>query len=142
MNDISVPQWRPFLSSFVASLTEDVTPALLSQWMRRSGVRFAHEQILAPAGTIGDMQAVMNAVWRTLGWGEVTIRETPEWLELTHRDAPLAAAFGTANVAWAGSFLEGAYEAWMHQLGADTRLQMRQTSPAAVSGNMVFRFGM
>jgi hypothetical protein len=142
MNDISVPQWHPFLSAFTASVMQDVTPALLGQWMRRTGVRFARDHVLAPAETLADMQVVMNAVWRGLGWGEVVIREALESLELTHRDAPLADAFGTNNVSWAGAFLEGAYEAWMHQLGADARLRMVQTSASEVSSNIVFRFGI
>lgn len=141
MKDMSAAQWRPFLSSFVKELTQNLTPTLLAQVMRRSGARFAHDRRLAPAATVADMELAMNLVWREMGWGEVTIKEAPDWLELTHRNAPLEATFGVDNQAWSVAFLEGAYEAWMHQLGADPRLRMTTANALDVSGSMVFRFG-
>ncbi|WP_322045636.1 cellulose biosynthesis protein BcsD [Paraburkholderia sp. J67] len=141
MNSKPEPQWRPFLSLFAQELTQNLTPKLLTQLMRGSGGQFASQYALEPAGTVAAMQAAMNQVWSELGWGSVEIREAQDWLVLTHYRAPLKAAFGPENLAWAGAFLEGAYEAWMHQLGADSQLRMTTAGPADVSGTMVFLFG-
>ncbi|WP_233886726.1 cellulose biosynthesis protein BcsD [Paraburkholderia flagellata] len=135
------PQWRPFVSFLTQELTQNLTPRFLTQLMRAAGGQFARQYALAEAGTVAAMREAMNQVWGELGWGQVEIREAQDWLVLTHYQAPLKAVFGAENVTWAGAFLEGAYEAWMHQLGADSQLRMTTASPADASGTMVFLFG-
>jgi hypothetical protein len=141
MTYTSAPQWRAFLSVFAQELTQNLTPKLLTQVMRGTGGQFARQHVLAPAGTVADMQGAMNQVWSELGWGVVEIREAQDWLVLTHYDAPFQAAFGPENLAWAGAFLEGAYDGWMHLLGAYSQLRISAAGPANVSGTMVFLFG-
>jgi hypothetical protein len=141
MNSMPAPQWRPFLASLTQELTQTLTPRLLTQLLRAAGVQFAGQYALAQADTVAAMQEAMNRVWAELGWGEVEIREARDWLVLTHYQAPLKAVFGPENMAWAGAFLEGAYEAWMHQLGADSRLRMTTAVSADASREMVFLFG-
>jgi hypothetical protein len=141
MNSTSAPQWQPFLSFFSQELTQHLTPRLLTQLTRGAGGQFARQYALAGAGTVADMQAAMNRVWSELGWGVVEIREAQDWLVLTHYHAPLKAAFGADSLTWSGAFLEGAYETWMHQLGADSQLRISTAGPADASGTMVFLFG-
>ncbi|MEX3963976.1 cellulose synthase [Paraburkholderia sp. EG286B] len=141
MNSMPAPQWRPFLSFLTQELTQNLTPRFLTQLMRAAGGQFAHQYALGEAATVAAMRDAMNQVWSELDWGQVEIREAQDWLVLTHYHAPLKAVFGAENVAWAGAFLEGAYEAWMHQLGADTQLRMTTACPADASGTMAFLFG-
>ncbi len=141
MNSTPAPQWLPFLSFFSQELTQNLTPRLLSQLMRGAGAQFAVQYALADAGTVADMQDAMNRVWSAIAWGVVEIREAQDWLVMTHYHAPLKVAFGPESVAWAGAFLEGAYETWMHRLGADPQLRMTTAGPADASGTMVFLFG-
>jgi hypothetical protein len=141
MNSMPAPQWQPFLSLFTQELTQNLTPRLLTQLMRRAGGEFSRQYGLASAGTVAQMQDAMNRVWSELNWGTVAIREAQDWLVLTHYHAPLKTAFGPENLPWAGAFLEGAYEAWMHQLGADPQLRITTAGPADASGTMVFLFG-
>ncbi|MCP3709844.1 cellulose synthase [Paraburkholderia sp. CNPSo 3274] len=135
------PQWRPFLSFLTQELTQNLTPRFLTQLMRAAGGQFARQYALGEAGTVAAMREAMNQVWGELDWGQVEIREAQDWLVLTHYYAPLKAVFGAENVAWAAAFLEGAYEAWMHQLGADSQLRMTTAGPADASGTLVFLFG-
>ncbi|WP_233271862.1 cellulose biosynthesis protein BcsD [Paraburkholderia acidiphila] len=135
------PQWRPFVSFLTQELTQNLTPRFLTQLMRTAGGQFARHAVLAEAHTVATMREAMNQVWGELDWGQVEIREAQDWLVLTHYHAPLKAVFGAENVVWAGAFLEGAYEAWMHQLGADSQLRMTTAGPADASGTMVFLFG-
>lgn len=141
MNSIRAPQWRPFLSLFAQELTQNLTPRLLAQFARGAGKQFAGQSALAGAGTVAQMQEAMNRVWGELDWGVVEIREARDWLVLTHYHAPFNAVFGPGNLEWAGAFLEGVYEAWMHQLGADSQLRVTTAGPADASGAMVFLFG-
>lgn len=135
------PQWRPFVSFLTQELTQNLTPRFLTQLMRAAGGQFARQYALAEADTVAAMREAMNQVWGELDCGQVEIREAQDWLVLTHYQAPLKAVFGAENVAWAAAFLEGAYEAWMHQLGADSQLRMTTAGPADASGTMVFLFG-
>ena len=135
------PQWRPFLSFLTQELTQNLTPRFLTQLMRAAGGQFARQNALAEAGTVDAMREAMNRVWGELDWGQVEIREAQDWLVLTHYHAPLNAVFGAQSQAWAGAFLEGAYETWMHQLGADPQLRMTTAASAEASGAMVFLFG-
>jgi hypothetical protein len=137
----SAPQWRAFLSLFARELKQNLSPGLLAQIARGAGGQFASQHVLAPAGTVADMQEAVNQVWSELDWGVVEMREAEDWLVLTHYQAPFLVVFGTENQAWAGAFLEGAYEEWMHQLGADAQLRMTTAGCADVSGTMVFLFG-
>ncbi|WP_321845390.1 cellulose biosynthesis protein BcsD [Paraburkholderia bannensis] len=141
MNSMPVPQWQPFLSFFSQELTQHLTPRLLTQLTRGAGGEFARQYALTGAGTVADMQDAMNRVWSGMDWGVLEIREAQDWLVLTHYHAPLKAAFGQERLAWAGAFLEGAYETWMYQLGADSQLRMTTAGPADASGTMVFLFG-
>ncbi|RKP54535.1 cellulose biosynthesis protein BcsD [Pararobbsia silviterrae] len=144
MTDTATPQWPPFLSLFAQELTQNLTPKLLTQLMRSVGTQFSRQHTLHFAGTVADMQKGMNDVWRELGWGRVEIRDAQSWLVLTHHRAPLRTVFGPDNLTWAGAFLEGVYEAWMHQLGADSHLRVTaagSVDPADPSGTMVFLFG-
>ncbi|HEY0296738.1 MAG TPA: cellulose synthase [Bordetella sp.] len=140
-NRLCSPQWRAFLSIFATELTQDLTSNHLGKVMRRTGEHFARDHALANAGTITDLQAAINRVWDALDWGWVEIGEAEDKLVLTHYYAPLQAAFGADNQAWSGAFLEGAYEWWMRQLGADPELRVTSARDSGALGATVFHFG-
>lgn len=118
---------------------QDLTPNHLRNVMRRAGERFARWYALTNAGTVADLQAAMNSIWDTLDWGWVEIREAEERLVLTHFYAPLRAAFGEYE-SWSGAFLEGVYECWMRQQGADPQLRVTSAG-ASDAASSVFYFG-
>lgn len=134
-------QWRDFLGALAGELTQDLTPNHLRNVMRRTGERFARQHALGGSGTIGDLQAAINRVWHGQDWGWVDISEADDHLALTHYCAPLQAAFGAAYQGWTNGFLEGAYECWMRDLGADAQLRISQAGEPDAVGTVVFRFG-
>jgi hypothetical protein len=109
--------------------------------MRSTGEQFAKQYALAPAGTISALQAAMNQVWSALDWGWVEIQETNDSLVLSHYYAPLQGAFGPDQQAWSIAFLEGAYDCWMYQSGADAQLHVTSAGNDGTSGALVFHFG-
>lgn len=142
LNDrLCAHQWRDTLAAFAHELAQDLTTQRLRQMMRRTGERFASANMLPQASTIDELGTAANQLWRTLDWGWVEISEADDHLALTHYCAPLRAAFGTDHLTWSTGFLEGAYELWMRQLGADGQLQMTQQQAPSEDGTIVFRFG-
>ncbi|WP_260986309.1 cellulose biosynthesis protein BcsD [Bordetella genomosp. 13] len=134
-------QWREFLAALAAELTQDLTPNHLRNVMRRTGERFARQHALGGSGTISELQAAINRVWHAQDWGWVEIAEADDHLALTHNCAPLQAAFGASHKGWTNGFLEGAYEFWMRDLGADAQLHVTQAGEPDSLGTVVFRFG-
>ncbi|WP_231885914.1 cellulose biosynthesis protein BcsD [Bordetella ansorpii] len=134
-------QWRDFLNALAGELTHDLTPKNLRSMMRRTGERFAQQHALGGSGTVDDLQKAMNLIWRGQDWGWVDISEANDHLMLAHYCAPLQAAFGAGHHAWTIGFLEGAYECWMRELGADAQLHVSQVGEPDAMGTVVFRFG-
>ncbi|ARP97160.1 cellulose biosynthesis protein BcsD [Bordetella genomosp. 13] len=134
-------QWRGFLSALAGELTQDLTSGHLRNVMRRTGERFARQHALPATSTIADLQVAINHVWRGQDWGWVEIAEAADHLALTHYCAPLQGAFGQGYQGWTAGFLEGAYELWMRQLGADSQLRVTQAGEPDALGTVVFRFG-
>ncbi len=142
LNDrLCASQWRAALAAFAQELAQDLTPQRLRALMRRAGERFAEAHALPPAASIPDLQYAINQLWTTLDWGWVTIAEAEDHLALTHYCAPLRAAFGADHEAWTTGFLEGVYELWMRQLGADDQLHASQGPAPDHAGTLVYRFG-
>jgi len=109
--------------------------------MRRTGERFAALNMLPQANTIDELSAAANQFWRMLDWGWMTCAEADDHLSITHYCSPLAAAFGDQHLGWSSGFLEGVYEVWMRQLGADDSLRVTQERTSVAEGMIVFRFG-
>lgn len=142
LNDrLCAHQWRDTLAAFAQELAQDLTAHRLRQIMRRTGERFASANLLPQAGTVEELRNAANQLWRTLDWGWVEIVEADDHLALTHYCAPLRAAFGVDHLNWSAGFLEGVYELWMRQLGAEAQLRMTQQQTSATDGTLVYRFG-
>lgn len=142
LNDrLCASQWREALAAFAQELAQDLTPQRLRSLMRRAGERFAASHALPQAASVDDLQTAINQLWQTVDWGWVTITEADDHLALTHYCAPLRAAFGPEHMAWSTGFLEGVYELWMRQLGADSQLHVAQPQAASPDGTIVYRFG-
>lgn len=134
-------QWQDALSALAAELANDLTPNHLRAVMRRTGERFARQRALPGTPSLEGLQTAINAIWADLDWGWVEIGESGDHLALTHWCAPLRAGFGADSLGWTTGFLEGAYEQWMRQLGADAQLRVSQAGPPDEYGTVAYRFG-
>ena len=134
-------QWRDFLAALAGELADDLTTSHLRGLLRRTGERFARQRALPGMTTVAELQAAVNAIWTDLDWGWLQIAEAGDHLALTHYCAPLAAGFGAGSQAWTTAFLEGVYEQWMRQLGANQQLRVTQAGEPDAFGTVGFRFG-
>lgn len=142
LNDrLCAHQWRDTLTAFAHELSQDLTAHRLRQIMRRTGERFASTNVMLQANTIDELCRSANQLWRMLDWGWMDCSDADDHLALTHYCSPLAAAFGTEHLGWSSGFLEGVYEVWMRQLGADESLRMTQQHVSVDDSTIVFRFG-
>ncbi|WP_119153334.1 cellulose biosynthesis protein BcsD [Caldimonas tepidiphila] len=115
-------QWRSFLATLGQTLLERLGPVELRALMQCVGERFAREHPLRGCDTLDDLELALSEVWVGLNWGWATVEETEDCLVIRHQCAPLAAAFGAPALAWSAAFLQGAYQAWLGQLGAGSEL--------------------
>ncbi len=133
-------QWKAFLDAFSQELAQQLTASNLRGLMRRSGERFAKQHPLPDTETIEALQEAANTVWRSLNWGWVAISEDNGRLSIKHYLSPLQASM-PEGTPWSTGFLEGVYEQWMHQSGADASLRVSQTRLADEPGAIEYSFG-
>ena len=117
-------QWRAFLTALAQEFAAQLETAQLRELMVRIGVRFADAHPAGACATLDDLASFFNTTWSSLDWGFVNLVERDDYLAIEHFCAPLA-AFGAASARWTPAFLEGAYQRWLHELGA-SGLDLRQ----------------
>jgi len=138
MHQQTAKQWRGFLRVLAHEFASALPPADLRVLMVRVGGRFAAQHGLSTqTGTLPLLQQSMNAIWEPMEWGSVQLDQTPDALQITHQFAPLASAFGLEQADWAFGFLEGVYQAWFAQVGAE-QLRVVQVAAADTWGSAVF----
>ncbi len=136
----SSKQWTAFLDVFSQELAQQLTVSNLRGLMRRSGERFAKQNPLPETDTIEALQEAANNVWRTLNWGWASIAEDGTRLAIKHYLSPLKSSM-PEGASWSTGFLEGVYEQWMYQSGADASLHVTQTRMADELGAIEYSFG-
>ena len=133
-------QWKGFLGAMAQEFGKHSSAAELRALMRRVGESYARQTPLPACHTLDDIQLAASRVWMAQDWGWVTVAEEGDALHLRHYCSPLSAAFGPEGAAWAPAFLEGAYQQWFQQLGAQD-LGVTQTADIDHVGCVQFRLG-
>ncbi|MEX3975748.1 cellulose biosynthesis protein BcsD [Paraburkholderia caribensis] len=110
-------QWRGFLTALAEEFETQIDTSQLRVLMSRIGARFAAKHPAGECTTLDDLAAFLNSIWSGLDWGFVRLVERDDYLSIEHSCAPLA-AFGERAAPWVSAFLEGAYQHWLHELGA------------------------
>jgi hypothetical protein len=131
------PQWCGFLTSLADEFEAQIGPDELRQLMNRVGRRFAHAQPLGECASTVELADALNQIWRDSDWGFVELSDEPDYLRIVHRCAPLT-AFGHEALAWTPAFLEGAYEQWLSEMGAEG-LSVLQAGPFDENASIEFR---
>lgn len=122
-------------------LTQNLTTNNLRGLMRRTGQRFARQQPLADTPTVAALQAAMNNVWQSINWGWASVGEENAGLVIRHYLSPLQLSMLPENLPWSTGFLEGVYEQWLHQSGADASLHLHQSGLDTELGTVEYRLG-
>lgn len=123
-------QWAPLLQALALELDCQLDLDSIRTLMRQLGSRIAQSMPLPQLDTLDELAQAMNQHWHTLGWGEVSLHDAGQALQLQHRHAPFTAVFGLAAQAWADAILEGVYAVWLHSAGAPEALVLRHLHDA------------
>jgi hypothetical protein len=133
------PQWRGMLLALAQEFETQIGQAELRQLMQRVGRRFAAAHPLGACVSTAEFANALNALWNGSDWGFVELSDEPEYLRIVHHCPPLL-AFGAEALAWTPAFLEGAYQGWLNELGAQG-LSVAQAGEFNEHAAVEFRLG-
>ncbi|MCC4633854.1 cellulose biosynthesis protein BcsD [Xanthomonas dyei] len=120
-------QWLGFVRAMAEEFGAELPEHDLATLMARIGRRFAREHRLTSCTALDEVQQAANAIWDSCDWGQCTMDEHADHVQIRHGGAPLSLALDGA--AWSDGFLQGVYEGWFQQLGMLAGLAV-QTAPA------------
>ena len=132
-------QWREFMAVLAQELTENLTANNLRSLMRRTGQRFARQHPLPEAPTLAALEQAINSLWQSINWGWAMVAEENSRLVIRHYLSPLQTSMLPENMNWSTGFLEGVYEHWLHQSGADNSLRLFQSGIDPELGTVEYR---
>lgn len=118
-------QWDFFLQSFARVFSNQLSSEDLRDLMRSIGEEAAKEITLDNAGTLSDLQTLINCFWEEKQWGCVHFEERDDYLLIQHFFSPLSITFNEEDLVWASGFLEGLYQHIFYRLGAASDLQVQ-----------------
>jgi Cellulose synthase subunit D len=117
-------QWSPILRAMAEELVANADTQALHQLFFNIGSRLAGsvKSQFADQNTLTDLNESLNSLWASMSWGFVELRETSTAIEIEHRFAPLAEAFGDDMLTWSVGLLEGFYQAVFRSFGASDKM--------------------
>jgi phenylalanyl-tRNA synthetase beta subunit len=120
-------QWSPVLHSLAQELAENADTQALHQLFFNVGSRFANNMQHQFEGiqTLSALTAALNDLWNRTNWGFVNLNEAKGAIEIVHRYAPLAEAFGDEMLVWSIGILEGFYQTVFRSFGASEKMLAR-----------------
>jgi hypothetical protein len=125
-------QWSPVLRAFAVELVAQggADIEVLHQLFIRIGMRFAGdmESQLQGVQTLAELTEALNDLWNRTNWGWVELTEASGCIEIEHRYAPIAEAFGVEMLAWSIGILEGFYQAVFRSFGLSEKMTARMVS--------------
>jgi hypothetical protein len=117
-------QWSPILRAMAEELVANADTQALHQLFFNMGSRLAtsvHSQF-ADRKTLIELTESLNSLWASMSWGCVALKESPTAIEIEHRYAPLAEAFGDEMLSWSIGLLEGFYQTVFRSFGASDKM--------------------
>ncbi|MCC5870875.1 MAG: hypothetical protein JJU22_00610 [Gammaproteobacteria bacterium] len=122
-------------------LAEQVATPQLRSLMYLAGQSVARSLPLNHCESLSELEEAVNRILMNRDWGWLRIEDRADDVMFVHGCSPLRSWFGTRHLAWSGGLLEGLYAEWLHQLGADTQLVLRQVGDAEGRDDILrFRF--
>jgi hypothetical protein len=120
-------QWSPVLHSLAQELAANADTEALHHLFFNVGSRFASNMQYQFEGiqTLTALTEALNDLWNRTSWGFVALTETKGAIDIVHRYAPLAEAFGDEMLVWSIGLLEGFYQTVFRSFGASEKMLAR-----------------
>ena len=124
-------------------LSETVEPEDLRQLFFKIGVRFAKEveELFHDVKTLKGLESGLNDFWSRINWGWVDMAEVKGGIDVHHRAAPLAEAFGGESLVWSSGLLEGFYQNVFALLDTSHNMSVFLVGGSPDAMDIQFRYG-
>jgi Cellulose synthase subunit D len=134
-------QWSPLLRTLGQELSANADAQALRQLFFNTGSRLAITMQPQFQGitTLSELTEAFNDLWARMSWGCVALQETTNAIQIEHRFAPLAEAFGDDMLEWSVGVLEGFYQAVFHSFGASEKMVARYIPDQSDALNLQLR---
>jgi hypothetical protein len=134
-------QWVHFLAAMFAEFEERVDPAEADQFLESLGLKMARLLTLRRCASLEELENDMNSVLEGIDWGWMRIRETGNFIEITHGAFPLVPQ-DERRRSWLVPILEGLYSGWLGEQGGDPSFTARLFGrPQGTAALLTFRYG-
>jgi hypothetical protein len=120
-------QWSPLLRALAQELAANADKQALHHLLFNVGSRFATSVMPQFSGisTLKELNEALNCLWAPMSWGYVDLVEGSTAIEIEHRFAPLAEAFGDEMLEWSIGILEGFYQSIFRSFGASEMMSAK-----------------
>jgi hypothetical protein len=134
-------QWSPILRAMAEELAANADSQALHQLFFNMGGRLATsvQSQFVNQKTLVDLNDSLNSLWASMSWGFVVLSESPTAIEIEHRYAPLAEAFGDEMLSWSRGLLEGFYQAVFRSFGASDKMVVKHIAEQSESLHLHLR---
>ncbi len=134
-------QWMHFIAAMFAEFEERVDPAEADQFLEALGLKMAGLLPLRRCTSLEDLEDEINSVLEGIDWGWMRLRETDNFIEITHGAYPLVPQDDNRRT-WLAPILEGLYAGWLGGQGGDPSFTARLSRrPKASGAPLTFRYG-
>jgi hypothetical protein len=119
-------QWSGILRAMSSEMSSVSDAPDLRDFFFRIGERFASDVSVKfqSIETLEDLEVGLNSFWSEINWGWVELAEEDGVIDIVHQCAPLAKAFGGAELSWSVGLLEGFYHTLFNEFGASDEMVM------------------
>ncbi|MEG1210381.1 MAG: cellulose biosynthesis protein BcsD [Leclercia sp.] len=126
--------WFSLLHVMIEGMVANVGEAQSRPFLVQMGDTLAERFPLAPAHTVGELEAQINARLAAFNWGYIDIDASDTAILISHMALPVPAEEATQH-AWNLAFsavLEGLYARWIREQGGKSHVSLwREASPSA-----------
>jgi hypothetical protein len=134
-------QWVHFMAAMFAEFEERVDAAEADQFLEALGFKMAKLLPLRRCASLAELEEDINNVLEGIDWGWTRIRETSNFIEITHGAYPLVPQDENRR-SWLVPVLEGLYGGWLGEQGGDASLTARLSDQSRGNGPLLtIRYG-
>jgi hypothetical protein len=134
-------QWVHFIAAMFAEFEDRVDPSEANQFLEALGLKMAKLLPLKHCASLEELEEDINNVLEGIDWGWMRIRESANFIEITHGAYPLVPQDEDRR-SWMVPILEGLYAGWLGDQGGDPTFTARLAAQPKGNGALLtFHYG-
>lgn len=134
-------QWVHFVAAMFAEFEERVDLHEADQFLEAIGLKMARLLPLRHCDSLEELEDDINSVLEGIDWGWMRVRESGNFIEITHGAFPLVPQDENRR-SWLVPILEGLYSGWLREQGGDPLFVARLVGRPQGTGTLLtFHYG-